>query len=220
MFVTGGRSPQTIAKRQGVMHECSCWTVVFLLLGLVLACSSERSSALPSCDGRSRLTAKQAYPIASARAKQWRQDAYLQEILITLPGHDVPIGSSEITFRFACDRRLGPLRWREGVDIVIDASQCRVIAAGKAAGKLEYTRTDIECATLDSPEALQKAEDAGGEAFRAEHPDAEVRISANCQHPDGRIYWFVGYFDRTDGHPHMLGFLIDDRSASVRQLAP
>jgi hypothetical protein len=58
------------------------------------------------------LTAKQAYPIAKARAHKWQTDAYLGRVFMIFPGNEAKNEPRKIIYYFFADHALGPILFK------------------------------------------------------------------------------------------------------------
>ena len=196
--------------------------IVVLLLGLSVSCKFRLSEEEPviSKTGPGPLTAKQAYPIAKARAREWQANAYLGEVSMVISGTEIDDGPRKIVYYFIADHAFGPLSWWDSVFITVDAHEGKVIGfdeyrwATSTQGK--FGRFDIESAVLDSSDALRMAENLGGKAYREKYPNAQVRISGSHGLVFGEMFWGVGYFRPPEVRGDELGFGIEAKTGEVR----
>jgi hypothetical protein len=197
--------------------------VVFLLiLGLSPGCTSKPQEEEPVIQrtGSGPLTAKQAYPIAKARAQKWRANAYLEEVIIVIPGNELQAGPRKITYSFVADRAFGPFRWWDSAFITVDTYEgevSKVETLWGATHRQRLGRFDIDSAVLDSSDALQKAEALGGKAYREKYPNAHVRVIGTRGLLDhNEMFWRVGYFRPPEVRGSELDFGIEARTGEVR----
>jgi hypothetical protein len=197
-------------------------TTVFLMaLGLNLNCRTrlhEEQSVIQR-PGSAPLTGKQAYPIARGWAQRWRGNAYLEEVIMVIPGNQVESGPREIAYSFIADRALGPFRWWDSALITVDAYVGKIIKVETLWGATHHQRKgpfDIEATVLDSSDALRMAEGLGGKAYREKWPNAQVRIMGTHGLMPGELFWDVGYFRPPEVRGDELSFGIEARTGDVR----
>jgi hypothetical protein len=194
---------------------------LLMTLGLGLGCkpSLQQDELVIQRTGSGPLTAKQAYPIARARAQKWRANAYLEEVMMVIPGNKVESGPPEISFSFIADRAFGPFRWWDSALITVDAYEGKVARTETLWGATHHQRKgpfDIEATVLDSSDALRMAEALGGKAYREKHLNARVRITGSRGLIRGELFWGVGYFRPPEVRDSELNFGIEARTGEVR----
>jgi len=195
--------------------------LIVLLLSVTSACQSEREMEPPVETARmGPPTALGTYPVARAWARKWRANAFLTRLSMVIPGDELESGPREITYWFLADRGFGPFRWRDSASITVDTQEGTVVEVETGWGRGGYMSEvplGIECALLDSSDALRMAEALGGKAYREKYADACVRIAGEGGPCLGNLYWGVGYFRPShDAAYDGLDFGIDARTGEVR----
>jgi hypothetical protein len=166
-------------------------------------------------------TALGAYPIAEDWAREWQFNAFLEELFMVIPGDQFDSGPPEITYWFLADRAFGPFRWRDSAHITVDTQEGKVVKVETGRSGGQYMREislGIDCALLDSSDALRMAEALGGKAYREKYADARVSIATEEGPCLGEMFWSVTYFiPPQDGAYDDLNFGIDARTGEVRR---
>jgi len=196
--------------------------LIVLLLSVTSACQSEREMQSPvETASMGPPTALGTYPVANAWARKWRANAFLTRLSMVIPGDDLDSGPREITYWFLADRGFGPFRWRDRASITVDTHEGKVVKVETGWGRGGYMSVvplGIECALLDSSDALRMAEALGGKAYREKYADTLVSIVGEEGLCLGDLFWSVMYLGPLhDGMYKSLYFLLTDaRTGEVR----
>jgi hypothetical protein len=200
------------------------WTALAWVLIIVLSISCQlrpqEEESTVQLTGSRPLTAKQAYPIAKARAQKWQTNAYLGDVTMVIPGNEIEGGPYKIVYYFIADHAFGPFSWWDSVFISVDAYSGKIVEFDEYKGATslqgKYSRFDIESAVLDSSDALRIAEDLGGKAYREKYSDTHVQIEGIDGLVDDEIFWRVSYFGSPEVRGDKLGFGIEARTGELR----
>jgi hypothetical protein len=152
--------------------------------------------------GRLRtLSARRLYPLALARAQQWRPDAYLDYMRVGARQEDDLTEPLEITFGFE-----SPSDGYQSISITFhedsDESEVRTFDHSKASDVAIPIQS--EDWPVDSVDALGIAQDSGGLEFLTRHDPDQTRMVLRFGYPyppkpDARLLWEVFYQDSSIG---------------------
>jgi hypothetical protein len=166
--------------------------LVVCLIVLIVSCASPTPSAPVSVD---TFSIRDLYPEAMQLAKTWKQDAYLVWAHTTFwPTDGDEFRRASFSFRSRSTDLIGLLI---GYDPATGSFEDEWVSVAKESPqrKIEIEDTDWR---LDSTEALEIAQRAGGAEFLAGRIDEDLLLYIRLENRqvDGNVQtvWFAGYY--------------------------
>ena len=178
------------------------FTVMLAVAAVLVACSAGSLEGTVSIEptGGPALPAKEAYAIARAAADEWQPNAFLIRLETgDFSGDETQTGPGAIYYDFVATKSIGPLRLYAKLMLTIDAYRGTVVRAleffwtpmskGQA-----FEHVQMDAVTVDSTEALQIAEAAGGRAYRERERLVVAEMSLMPTLEGEEPVWSVVYF--------------------------
>lgn len=192
-----------------LLRRCAC-ILVLLVAFMHLSCGKKEKVEYQPTDVDSQrleevlasrqqenpppLTLLEGYQIALARAREWDKDAYLTLIQANLGEQDAPY---KYYFGAYGTSGIGCLKLDEGV-------YWSLVRVNTHSGEIEYFKSEgisevntepvdgIDNWVLDSPQAIEIAEDNGGKAFKEKYPQYKLIIETTTFFPPTE--WVLEYW--------------------------
>lgn len=161
------------------------------------------------------VAAKQGYPFALKRAKEWRKDAFLSDILVELIGKGQVLGKKEgrIQYGFSVINKDWYGMPYAVCDVDIDIKKQKITRFEAYGGyDLAHPRLRFDEVKIDSDKALEIALSNGGQEFMEKHPNAKVYVSSIGDKGD----WSVDFHKKAESYAvPELYFIVDAQTGEI-----
>jgi len=171
----------------------------------------------PALQELEEYTIESVYRIAKTHAQEWQADAYLASVVILFSKGNITDRADRISYEFDTPLQ-GNRQGYAWVDVYPREGKVHLDGGPIAETERPTPPLAFESAVVNSSQALQAAEAAGGRALRESHPGTSVTI-AGSWFGDEEMEWEVYYHKSGPGLPD-LRFAVHAQTGEVLDPRP